>query len=117
MIHISAKTFDISGALTIRPLPDDQEAGMIRRVNRVATLDGSVAVNDRGFSHGDRDWTVIYKPVSRAHDDIARRLVSLHTRVYLSTEEGCFEASPAEFQAGADKNTFTLLIIDKVSED
>lgn len=117
MIHISAKTFDLSGVLDITPLPNSSPGQLTRRVNRVPTLDGGIAVNDGGFSHGDRDVDIIYRPVSTAHDDIARRIVELHSRVCLSLPDGLFEAAPGSFDPAPDQNTFTLLIISKLSED
>ena len=116
-IAIAAKTFDLSGYLEIDALPDSSLGNMERRSTKVAVLDGGVAVNDGAFSHGDREMAFIYKPVSVAHDDIARRLVELHTRVHVFTSQGCFEAIPGPFIATSDQNTFTCQIIDKVSEE
>ena len=116
-VTVSAKVFDISGVLSFEALHNNEVGIMLRRTNRVAVLDGSVAVNNSGFSHGDRDMDFIYKPVSSDHDDIARRLVTEHSRVYVSTSEGCFEAIPGPFAPGPENNRFTLQIIDKVSED
>ena len=116
-INISAKTFDISGVLAFDALPDNGLGRMERRSNRVAVLDGGVAVNDGGFAHGDREMEFTYTPISSEHDDIARRLVTLHTRVYVSIYEGCFEAIPGPFDSDPEKNTFNLQIISKVSEE
>jgi hypothetical protein len=115
-ISISSKTFDLSGSLLFDTLTDNGLGRMERRATKVAVFDGGVAVNDGGFSHGDRDMVFTYKPISTEHDDIARRLVQLHTRVYVSTYEGCFEAIPGPFDADPERNTFTLQIIQKVSE-
>ena len=116
-VNISAKTFDISAVMEINTLPENTQGAMARRANRVATLDGGVSLNDMGYSHGDRDIQLIYKSVSDTHDTIARRLVELHSRVILSMPEGCFEAVPEAFEAVANRNTFSLLIVDKISED
>lgn len=116
LVHISAKTFDLSGALSITPLPRSRTPPSGRRVTRVATLDGGVAINDRGFAHGDRTLTLLYKPVSAAHDAIAQRIVELHTRVTLTTSEGCFEAAPDTFTPTPEENSFSFLIISKLSE-
>ena len=117
IVTIAAKTFDLTGVLAFEALPDNGLGRMERRSNRVATLDGGVAVNDTGFSHGDRELEFTYKPISSEHDDIARRLITLHSRVHVSTREGCFEAIPGPFEADPEKNTFALQIISKVSEE
>ena len=117
LVNISAKTFDLSGSLSFNTLTDNGFGRIERRSTRVAVLDGGVAVNDNGYAHGDREMEFTYLPISSEHDDRARRLVQLHTRVYVSTYEGCFEAIPGPFDADPEKNTFTLQIIDKVSED
>ena len=116
-ISITAKTFDLEGSMEITPLPNERFGEIIRRVNRVATLDGGVAVNDGGFSYGDRDITINYQPVSVAHDDIARRLISLHTRVYLSMPDGFYEASIQSFDPAPEQNVLRLVIIAKLNED
>jgi hypothetical protein len=116
LVHIASKTFDLLGSLRIKPLPDQTTGPMARRVNRVATLDGGVVFNDGGFAHGDRDIVLTYKPVSREHDDIARRMVSIHTRVIYSSAEGVFEAVPESFEPGATSNTLKLMIVAKLSE-
>lgn len=116
LIHIAAKTFDLSGALTIRPRVANSQGAMTRRVTRSATLDGGAAVSDRGFTHSDRTMTVEWQPVSAAEDAIARRLHQYHSRVLVSTEEGCFEAVPETLDLAASGNSFTLLIVDKLDE-
>ena len=117
MIHINATTYDLQGSLSIRLLPSSDEPSLSRRVSRVATLDQGVAVNDRGFSEGDRTFAFAYKPVSREHDNIAKRIIKIHSKVTVSTPEGVFLAAPESFNAGAEENTLTLLIISKLSED
>jgi len=117
VISITSKLFDLLGHLEIEPLPGESEGGISRRVSRVATLNQGVAVNDGGFSHGDRTLIYRYKPVSKDHDNRARRLVELHSRVYVSNADGVFECVPESFDPGADSNTITLFVILKVSED
>ena len=117
IVQIAAKEFDISGFMVVNTLPDNSLVPVLRRVNRAATLDGGVAINDGGFSHGDREMTLTYLTVSDEHDDTARRLLELHSRVYVSTHEGLFEASPVSFESSSGRNTFTLYLISRVDED
>lgn len=116
MITLNATTFDLAGSLSIDPLPNGVQMPQLRRVNRVATLDGGVAVNDRGHAHGDRDLSIRYKAVSAAHDAQARYLMANYARVTVAMPEGVFEAAPQQFDAGPT-NTLTLLILSKLSED
>lgn len=117
MISITSQEFDPQGYLQISPLPDNEPGALTRRVSRVATLDGGVAINDRGFSHGDRTLTYRYKPVSEEHDARARRLLQLHSRVNVSNEEGVFECVPDQFEPSPDENTLTLIVVRKLTED
>ena len=117
IIEIAAKTFDLSGHLVIDALPESNLGEIARRSTKVAALDGTVAVNDQAFSHGDRNMEFTYQPVSTAHDDIARRIVRVHNRVIVTIPEGCFEAIPGPFYTEPDGNTFVCQIIDKISED
>ena len=117
MIHINATTFDLLGSLSIHPLPTNDDRAAIRRVSKVSTLDQGVAISDRGFAEGDEPMVFAYKPVSRAHDDIARRIVKIHATVIVTTREGAFLAAPESFTPGREENAFSLLVIRKLSED
>lgn len=113
IVQICAKLFDPMGYLTIETLPEVNSAIVSRRLSKVATLDGGVAVNDGGFSHGDRSITFQYKNSTLEQDNIARRLVELHSRVYVSTDEGLFDAVPLRFDPDPARRLFTVSIISK----
>jgi hypothetical protein len=115
-VHIAAKEFDLSGYIEVRPLLNAAPGSAARRVSRAATLDGSSAFIDRGFTHSDRQMQIQYRPVSQEHDERARRILELHERVTISTREGCFEAVPESFDGSPTRNTFTLWIVSKLSE-
>lgn len=117
MIHITATTFDIDGYVDFEPLPAQQSDTFERRVSRVATLDGGAAVSDRGYSDSDRTLTYTYRPVSKEHDERARRIVRLHPTVTVSAPEGVFRAVPQSFENGKAENTFTLLVIERLDEE
>lgn len=117
MISITSTAFDVLGHIDIVPLGDTPADSFSRRVSRVATLDGGVAISDRGYSDGDRTLTYSYRPVSKDHDARAERLVRLHPTVNISTPDGLFLAVPQAFDRSARQNTFTLLVIRKLSED
>lgn len=117
MITVTAQTFDLLGYLEFEPLSSSSNGNFTRRVSKVATLDGGVAVTDRGFSYGDITITYDYTPVSLEHDNIARRLVRLHPRVTVINEYGVFDAIPEAFNQSAEINTLTLSIVAKLSEE
>lgn len=117
MISIASTAFDLQGTISFNQLPSDAKPSLSRRVSRAATLDQGVSVSDRGYSDGDRTFTYFYKPISKEHDDRARRIIKLHPTVTVSTEEGVFLAAPESFSPSPEQNTFTLLVIRKISED
>ena len=116
MITIHSTTFDLDGTVELPVLPDSLDGETRRRVTRVATLDGGVAVNDRGFSEGDRDLLYTWKTVSKAHNDAIDRIVRLYPRVTVSNRQGCYLAAPQTFSPGAEESSLTLLVIEKLSE-
>ena len=116
IVSVCAKEFDAAGVLFITALNEGITFNNLRRVNRAATLDGSTAFNDQGYTHSDRTLTVKYSRVSAAHDETARRLLELHSRVHVSIREGVFEAVPESIDESTTENTFNFFIVDKVSE-
>lgn len=115
-VTVAARAFDPDGVVSITLLDGSQVGDVERRVTKVRTLDQGVAINDRGFSEGDRELILIYKPVSLEHDDRVRRLIRLHPLVTVSTRVGCFEAAPLNFQNGADENAFVLTVTQRLDE-
>ena len=115
MIGISAITFDQSGAIRIDELPNSELGSVSRRVSRVGTLDQGVAINDGGYSDGDRDFQVVWNSTPE-QDALIRRLVRLHARLRVATSEGVFECAPQNFTPGPPESTFTLLVISRISE-
>lgn len=115
MITIHSTTFDLDGTVELDVLPDSPDGETRRRVTRVATLDGGVAMNDRGYAEGDRDLSYTWKTVSKDHNEALARIVRLYPRVHVSTPSGCYLAAPQVFTPGAEESTISLLVIDKVS--
>jgi hypothetical protein len=92
-VYISAVTFDLLGSVGLDPLPNSNYGALIRRANKVKTLDGGVAVTDFGFTHADREFNIELKP-TRAIDTSLRYIVENHSLVHVSTDEGYFKAIP-----------------------
>lgn len=114
MITITPINFDPAGPLVIRQAPRTAHGEWGRRANRVATLDGGVAVNDFGFSEGDRTVVVQWR-CSRSQEARAKAIVSVHRLVRLSTTDGSFEAVPQRFTRKNLDASLTLLITRRLN--
>lgn len=115
MITISSPTFDLDAYIQISPIPGG-DGETRRRVSRVKTLDGGVAVSDRGHSEGDRTIEYRWRPISKAHNDAVSRMVKLYPLVNVSNADGVFSAVPESFVPSPDECVITLLVTEKVSE-
>jgi len=113
MIVIASLTYDLDGVVTINEAPETDYGDIRRRVNRASTLDGGAVFQDQGFTHADRTMTVIWRPVSKAHNESVARLVRLYARLRLSTREGAFIVAPEFFNEGPDENTLFLFVVEK----
>lgn len=110
---IDSITFDLQGSVELDALPDSTFSTLGRRTNKVATLDGGVAINDFGFTHADRDFQVLVKPTPE-QDAALRYIVENYGQVYVSTKEGFFKAIP-EYSPGPSQSTLSLSITEKIA--
>ena len=113
MIFLSAPLFDPAGAIAIRENENSELKGIDRRMNRIKTLDGGVAVNDSGHSPGDRDFRIRWRPKSEAEYMAAQRMVRLYPRLTVSTREGVFIAAPEKIDIRSGEATLTLLVLEQ----
>lgn len=97
LIGLAARGYDPRGAMLLPYLDGTALGDVNRRVSRVSTLDGGVAVTNRGHSPGDRTVTLSLLGLPREVVDQARRLVRIHASVTLSIPDGCFIGIPSEF--------------------
>jgi len=93
-VILSTKSFDVDGYVEIS-LEGSREAIIerTRRTSVVATLDGGVAVDDGGFSHGDRTLDVRVMP-SRADLDILTYLVENYAQINCAMRDGFYTVVP-----------------------
>lgn len=112
---IAAAVFDFSGHIELELQSDYRDEGVRRRVNRVATLDGSAVVNDGGFSHADRTIILRWKPTSADVESHVERLVRTYSTLHTSTPAGVFLAAPESYEPGKDESTLRLLVLEKLS--
>ena len=98
IIGISTTIYDIDGAIILKDILQRSTSvkSLTRRINKVATLDGGVIVEDRGFSEGDRNFE-IFVPFSQTVHDIMLRLIKTYDQLLLTNDEGAFLVAPAEF--------------------
>ena len=112
MISISAPIYDPAGVVRIQDAPATDP--LRRRVNRQRTLDGGVVVNDGGYSHGDRDITVRWRPKSQAEYDAVARLLQMYPQLIVSTREGVFRCAPSSLESRSGEATLSLLVVNKM---
>lgn len=110
---ISAPVFDLAGYAEIysNEIPDRD---IRRRINRVLTLDGGVAVNDGGYSDGDLTFEFEWTP-DTVLDALINRMVQLYPRVVLSTRAGVFEVILESYRLGSTTSRLVCLPISKLS--
>lgn len=114
-VTISATSFDLDGTVDIETVNTNDAGEKRRRNNKVQTLDGGIAINDRGYSHGDRSMTLVWPTVSKAHNAMCDRLVENYDTVEVSFYEGVFLATPLAFTAGPEESRFLLSLQEKIS--
>ena len=115
-VHISSVDFDLNGAVVLEVSDSDSDLGDTRRrMNRIATLDGGVVLNDFGFAEGDRSVSLSWTPVSAADEEAVAYLVRTHSRLRLACRLGCFEVAPESFKVQGGKATLSLLVVKKLS--
>jgi len=113
IITISTQTYDIDGFVTIDAKPSSSFGDITRRVTVVKTLDGGVAVNDGGSSHGDRLAVVMWRTKSKEYEENIERIVEAYSRLNVSGHSGFFEAVPTGYtQVGAD-SVLNLSLLSK----
>jgi hypothetical protein len=115
LLFLSSLTFDLDGYIEVTASDRMTAGDTRRRVNRVATLDGGVAVNDFGFTHADRTLDVIWRPTSSAIERAIDRLVQVYDRLHVATRDGVFLAAPETYTPGAAESRLRLLVLEKVS--
>lgn len=113
MIALAAPTFDLQGWVRLQPLAGSDLGAVTRRVNRVATLDGGVAVNDFGSSVGDRTVSLAWH--SNEAEPRIERLVREYARLNVCMPDGVYIAAPEAYRRGPRESRLTLLLIEQLT--
>jgi hypothetical protein len=110
---LSATVFDPIGYVEINTdeFPDRDTT---RRVNRVITLDGGVAINDGGYSDGDLTFELEWKSDTAVNSAILRML-QLYPRAVLSTRSGVFEVVLETYRLNAGTSRLVCLPVSRLS--
>ncbi|KGE78277.1 hypothetical protein [Halomonas salina] len=109
VIGLAARAYDPEGALVL-PWRDGTNVGdLTRRVSRTRTLDGGVAVTDRGHAAGDRTLTVSLEGRTISVVERVRRLLRLHGQVTVSLDDGCYTATLSEYNERRQELTVLIL--------
>jgi hypothetical protein len=107
-IGLAARVFDPEGAL-LSPEHGDSETGSLsRRLTRARTLDGGVAVTNRGFTDADRTLTLSLAGQPEATIERARRMLRLHGTITVTHWDGAYTGAPSEYNAR--RQELTVLI-------
>jgi len=116
MLHtLSTPVWDVQGYVEVDALPSQTDGETKRRMNRVATLDGSAVVNDSGFCEADRVIELKWVRGTAAYEYLIERLVKFYTRVNISTRTGVYEAAVESYRPDSEESTLRLLVLSKLS--
>ena len=113
-ITLSTLTYDIDGFITLNADQSSSFGDITRRVTVVKTLDGGVAVNDGGLSHGDRSAIITWKSRSPSFEQNIERIVEAYSRLYMSSPSGFFEVAPTSYTQSGATSVLNLSILDKI---
>ena len=114
-VVLSALTFDPAGVVPLAVLPNQTFGEARRRMNRVATLDGSAVFNDFGFAEADRTITLVWPVRQAATEAAVLRLVQLYAQVTVATPGGLYLCGLEMYKPGATESNLTLLVAEKLA--
>ena len=113
--YLTVPLYDINGAVLLWPLPSSDFGDVSRRVNRVATLDGGVVVNDGGFAEGDRTLELRWRYRPDVDAKVAA-LVKNHSIIHASVAEGCYQTVPQRYRKSGMESSLTLLVTERLDQ-
>ena len=115
MVAIIAKTFDLSGVLSLGKVRQTAPE-VTRRVSRTKTIDGGVTIQDSGSSQGDRTFVLNIDSIDKVTADKATYLTENYSELYLATEEGYFIGVIERFYIKTGGvGSITMLVKSKVN--
>lgn len=116
MIIFTNKYFDIYGRVVIRPdWGGTRLFDTTRRVSRSAALNGEAYIDDAGFSHGDRQFTIQVRNMSEGDLEWLHRMQRLYGTQRCTTQEGVFEGAIESITTNAGRTNIRFLPTEKLS--
>lgn len=112
---VSTQVWDVQGYVELDVMNTQTDGATVRRINRVATLDGSAVVNDAGFSEADRTIQLTWMNDSKTVDAAIERLVKFYGRLNVSTRTGVYDAAVESYTPSPTAPALRLLVISKIS--
>ena len=115
LIHLTATTFVLDGALSIDVLPESDFGETRRRMNRIATLDGGVPPTALRPPDGARPIRLPWQRMADPDEALMARLVRLYSRLRLSCKDGLYLVAPESYKASAATSVMTLLVVENLT--
>lgn len=113
-ISISSISYDINGSLLLSV--NSTSMDRFRRVSRTATLDGSSAFYDTGYSIADATLNVVVtQPLPVSVWVKLCYFFETYPFVHLSTEDGFFVAKPEKLSMNNHIYSFSFLLKEKLN--
>lgn len=113
MISISKTIADRQyGNVIVRELSGSEISSASARISRTALLDGTVYINDFGFCHGDRTFS-IKAVLTDAQEMKLRNMLQNWRKVIVSTVEGVFTGTLESLNIYSGTATIKILIKQK----
>ncbi|MDY0071828.1 MAG: hypothetical protein RBR77_04180 [Thauera sp.] len=114
MVTLSSLTFDPDGYIEIEPLSDTDYGALVRRVNRVATLDGGVAINNFGLTDADRTVRIAFMRTAEL-DRLTDRLFRLYAFACLVMDDGVYRVALESRILDGAECRLSLLIVERLN--
>lgn len=102
MIGISTRLFDIDGNFLFAAKDiitnDLTNMNVYRRISKVKTLDGSVFIDDSGYTAGDTDIVITVKNPSSSLYSKLRNIFIYHSFAVIAAREGNYLCVPSSIR-------------------
>jgi hypothetical protein len=100
MIGISTRSFDNKGHIRLKPdLTKSKLGNIARRVKVTSTLDGGVAVEDRGFTKTDMQFSVVFNSVEATNEHV-EYLVKNYKELRVAINSDIYWCAPLKLVKG-----------------
>ena len=114
MISISTLTANTNGAVIIEEDPESSLKQATARVSQVSTLDGNSNVAHKGFSHGDRQFSII-AVIDEATENKLWTIFTTESLVYITTKEGFFKGAISRLDIKGGDMSMDIAIKEKLA--